>query len=163
MPRDDEMLAALCQDLGLHLDHYNFQFLWLVPIIEVMWADGRCQKEEVETLFHYVGLFVRLVGHEVPEITVERARRFFLPLLEPPAIGNPRKRAALTRLVDQIIQDVVEPAHRDKRSHLFYICAEVAAAARTEDEIDPRRRFSDEEGRLLKNLFRDLRLGENAR
>jgi hypothetical protein len=163
MPHDDEMLTALCRDLGLQLDHYNFQFLWLMPIIEVMWADGRCQKEEIETLFHYAGLFVKLVNHDVPEITVERAKRFFLPLLEPSAISNPRKQALLARLVDQIIQDVVEPAHRDKRSHLFHICAEVAAAARADDEIDPKRRFSEEEGRLLKNLFRDLRLGGNDR
>ena len=157
MPHDDAMIAALCQDLGLQLDYYNFQFLWLMPIIEVMWADGRCQKEEIETLFHYVDLFVKLVSHDVPQITTERARRFFMPLLEPSAINQPRKRAGLARLVDQIVRDVVEPAHQDKRLHLFHICAEVAAAALAEETG---RRISDEEGRLLRDLFRELRLAD---
>ncbi|MFM8332422.1 MAG: hypothetical protein ACKN9T_12100 [Candidatus Methylumidiphilus sp.] len=48
MLRDDTAIADLCQQLDLDLDNYNYQFLWLVPIIEVMWADGRCQKEEVK-------------------------------------------------------------------------------------------------------------------
>jgi hypothetical protein len=159
MSRDHEMIAALCRDLGLQLDHYNFQFLWLMPIIEVMWADGRCQKEEIETLFHYLERFVKLVNHDVPQITTERARRFFLPLLEPAAASDPRKRAGLARLVDQIIQDVVEPARQDKRLHLFQVCAEVAAAARAEDAD---KRISDEEYRLLKSLLGELRLADSG-
>jgi len=156
MRRDDEMIASLCRELELDLDCYNFQFLWLMPIIEVMWADGRCQKEEIETLFHYVDAFVKLVRRDVPEITSERARRFFLPLLEPPTPSDPRKQASLARLVDQIVQDVVEPYAQDKRSQLFRICTDVAAAARAEGE--PERRISVEEARLLKDLFRALRL-----
>jgi len=158
MRRDDEMIASLCQDLDLDLDCYNFQFLWLMPIIEVMWADGRCQKEEIETLFYYVDAFVKLVRADVPEITSDRARRFFLPLLEGPAPKDPRKQASLARLVDQIVQDVVEPSPQDKRSRLFHICTEVAAAARAEEQDEPGRRISAEEGRLLKELFRALRL-----
>lgn len=159
MWRDDEMIASLCQGLDLELDCYNFQFLWLIPIIEVMWADGRCQKEEIEILFHYVDRFVARVAHEVPQITRERARRFFMPLLDSAAVNDPGKRAGLTRLADQIIKDVVEPAHQDKRLHLFHICAEVAAAARV-DWQEPGDQISEEEERLLKGLFMDLRLGQ---
>jgi hypothetical protein len=155
MRRDDNMIASLCRDLELDLDCYNFQFLWLMPIIEVMWADGRCQKEEVETLFYYLDAFVRLVHEDVPEITSARARRFFLPLLEASALNDPRKRACLARLVDLIVEDVVEPSPQHKRSRLFQICAEVAAAARAEDAD---KRISAEEARILKDLFRDLRI-----
>jgi hypothetical protein len=160
MLRDDAAIAALCKELGLQLDAYNFQFLWLMPIIEVMWADGRCQKEEIETLFHYVEQFVALVNRDVPQITTERARHFFMPLLEPAAIKNPQMRAGLARLVDQIVQDVIEPARQDKRLHLFHICAEVADAAHADGTG---RRISEEEGRLLKALFNDLGLTSPAR
>lgn len=157
---DDEMLNTLCQELDLELDCYNFQFLWLIPIIEVMWADGRCQKEEIEILFHYTDRFVDLVSHDVPQITRERARRFFVPLFDPAAVNDPGKRASLTRLADQIIQDVVEPAHQDKRLHLFHICAEVAAAARVDGQQGPGWLISEAEERLLKGLFKELRLGQ---
>jgi hypothetical protein len=160
MLRDDEIIASLCRDLDLELDCYNYQFLWLLPIIEVMWADGHCQKEEIETLFHYVEAFVKLVRRDVPQITSERARLFFLPLLEKQALNDPRKRAYLSMLVSQIIKDVVEPSHQDKRSKLFHICAEVAAAARNEETGDPLRPIAAEEARLLKALFHDLRLGD---
>lgn len=159
MWRDDEMIASLCQGLDLKLDCYNFQFLWLIPIIEVMWADGRCQKEEIEILFHYADRFVDLVAHDVPQITRERARHFFMPLLDPAAVNDPGKRAGLTRLADRIIQDVVEPAHQDKRLHLFHICAEVAAAARVDGQ-EPGEQISEEEERLLRGLFMELRLGQ---
>ncbi len=162
MPHDDTLITALCQDLDLELDCYTFQFLWLMPIIEVMWADGRCQKEEIEVLFQYVDRFVKLVNRDVPQITTERARRFFLPLLEASAVNDPDKRAGLARLVDQIIHDVVAPAHQDKRLHLFHVCAEVAAAALADMADEPQRRISQEEGRLLRDLFKALRLAGSA-
>lgn len=158
MLRDDTAIADLCQQLDLDLDNYNYQFLWLVPIIEVMWADGRCQKEEVETLFHYVEVFVKRVNPDVPQITMPRARRFFMPLLKPSAVNDPSKRMLLSQLVDQIIQGVVEPARQDKKRHLFHICHEVAAAARVNAADTEEAQVSQEEERLLRNLVKDLRL-----
>jgi len=157
---EDDPIALLCRELGLDLDCYSFQFLWLMPIIEVMWADGRCQKEEVETLLHYVDRFVALVNPDVPEITTERARRFFLPLLEYSAAVDRSQRKRLARLVDQIIHDVVEPARHDKRLYLFQICREVAHIG-VKSAAD--RLISAEEERLLMELFKALRLGEKAR
>jgi hypothetical protein len=161
MLRDDERIATLCQELELDLDCYNFQFLWLLPIVEVMWADGRCQKEEVEILLHYVDRFAELVRRDVPEITPERARRFFLPLLETEAINDPHKRAGLSRLVDQIIRDVVALALQDKRLHLFSICLDVAAAAQDGEQGPDQRSVTTAEKQLLRDLFRELRLGED--
>jgi len=161
IPEEDQ-IASLCRELDLDLDCYSFQFLWLMPIIEVMWADGRCQKEEIETLLHYADRFVGLVGQDVPQITSERVRRFFLPLLEPSAVNDSGKRETLSRLVDQIIQDVVEPSRQDKRLHLFQICHEVAAAAQAGPTQGAGRRVSGEEERLLLELFNALRLGEIA-
>lgn len=160
--RNDALIASCCQSLGLQLDCFNFQLLWLMPIIEVMWADGHCQKEEVETLFHYLERFVKLVNDDVPEITFERARQFFLPLLKTSAIDDPRMRAKLTRLVDHIVQHVVEPAHQDKRLYLFEICKEVAEAAQWEAPAGNSRKIVLEEELLLKDLFRDLRLGKSG-
>lgn len=158
MQYTDEFIASLCPSFALELDSINFQFLWLVPIIEVMWADGRCQREEAETFFHAVDRFVRLVSRDAPAITSERARRFFQPFLDGSVGLNPRKRAELTRLSDFIIDELVAPAHRDKRSHLFDICVEVAAAAHAVDADRQGRRISSREERLLKELLRDLRL-----
>ena len=158
MFHEDEMIATMCKDLELDLDLYTFQFLWLMPIIEVMWADKYCQKEEVDTMFHYVDRFVSLVNKDYPHITTERARCFFRPLLQPSAFNDPRKRAGLNRLVDKIIQDVVEPAHQDKRSRLFHICMEVATAAQCGQTKYPISRISPEEAHLLNDLLYKLRL-----
>lgn len=160
MEYSDDYIASLCPSFALELDSINFQFLWLVPIIEVMWADGRCQREEAEVFFHAVDRFVSLVNGVAPEITPERARRFFQPFLDGSVGLNPRKRAELTWLSDFIIDELVAPAHRDKRGHLFDICVEVAAAAHAVEPDRRERRISAEEERLLKDLLRDLRLDQ---
>jgi hypothetical protein len=158
MRRDDEFIASLCPSFDLELNSFNFQLLWLIPIVEVMWADGRCQREEAEVLFHCVDRFVKLVGRDAPEITSERARRFFQPFLDASVGRNSRKRAELTRLSDYIIQELVAPAHRDKRTHLFDICVEVATSARADQPERAGRRISSEEERLLADLLRELGL-----
>lgn len=160
MYRDEKKIASLCKALGLDLDCYNFQFLWLMPIIEVMWADGHCQQEEVETLLHHIDRFVDLVNPDVPQITKARARRFFQPLLEPSAVADPAKRASLSQLVDQIIQDLMEPARRDKRLHLLQICWGVAKASHSGSKEVPGRQISQEEEHLLKDLIKALKLGD---
>jgi hypothetical protein len=160
MQYSDEFIASLCPSFELELDSINFQFLWLVPIIEVMWADGRCQREEAEILFHTVDRFVTLVSGVAPEITSERARRFFQPFLDSSVGVSSHKRAELTRLSDFIIDELVAPAHRDKRSHLFDICVDIAAAAHAGEAGREGRRISSAEERLLKDLLRDLRLDQ---
>lgn len=158
MQYSDEFIASLCPSIELELDSVNFQFLWLLPIIEVMWADGRCQQEEVETFFRAVDRFVRLAGRDAPEITRERARRFFRPFLDSSVGSNPHKRAELNRLSQFIIEELVAPALPDKRAHLFDICVEVAAAVQAVEADRTGRRISVEEERLLKDLLRELRL-----
>jgi len=155
---EDEMITILCRDLELDLNLYTFQFLWFIPIIEVMWADRRCEKQEVDILFHYVDSFVRQVNTDIPHINTECARRFFMPLLKPAAINDPRKREGLSRLVDKIIQDVVEPAHPEKRSRLFHICTEVAMAAQSGITGRSGSWISAEEAHLLQDLLYELRL-----
>ncbi|GEM_PF-1505575 len=106
----------------------------------------------------FLNLFVSLVNKDYPHITTERARCFFRPLLQPSAFNDPLKRSGLSRLVDKIIQDVVEPAHQDKRSRLFHICMEVATAAQCGQTKYPTSRISSEESRLLNDLLYKLRL-----
>jgi hypothetical protein len=157
LPRE-EFIASRCLSFGLALDCVDFQFLWLLPVVEVMWVDGRCQRQEVEILLHYADRFVGLVKADVPEITGERIRRFLQPFLDASVGNNPRKRAELTRLADFIVHELVAPAHQDKRHHLYEICVEVALAARAVEEGRPGRRICGPEERLLKDLLRDLRL-----
>jgi hypothetical protein len=155
MRHDGAFIVSLCPSFDWELDDLNFQFLWLIPIIEVMWADGRCQRAEAETLFHYVDRFVALAGRDIPELTGERARRFLQPFLDASVGRNPRKRAELAGLCDFIIAEWVSPARRDKRVHLFEICVDVAMAARVEGSAG---RIAPEEERLLVELFRELHL-----
>lgn len=158
MRRDDEFIASLCPSFDLELDGVNFQFLWLIPIIEVMWADGRCQREEIELLFHYVDRFVRLVRPDFPALTEARARRFLQPFLDASVGLNPRKRAELGRLRDYIVSEVMASALPDKRAHLFQICVEVAASAQVAVSDPQARRIMAAEERLLADLCRELRL-----
>ncbi|MFM8332423.1 MAG: hypothetical protein ACKN9T_12105 [Candidatus Methylumidiphilus sp.] len=99
----------------------------------------------------------------MPQITMQRARRFFMPLLEPSAANDPSKRMLLSQLVDQIIQGVVEPARQDKKRHLLHICHEVAVAARDNAGDAEEAQVSQEEERLLRNLVKDLRIESVAR
>lgn len=158
MWRDDDFIASLCPSFDLDLDCYNFQFLWLIPIIEIMWADGHCHPEEIETLFRCVDRFVDRVKRDTPEITGARARRFFQPFLDPTVGSDARKRTELSRLSDYIVAELVSPALRDKRTYLFRICLEVAAAAGHGGERGDVQRISEEEEKLLLDLFRELRL-----
>jgi hypothetical protein len=158
MLHSDEYIQSLCPSLGLEIDALSFQFLWLVPVVEMLWADGRCQREEVRVLLHYADRFVNLASREVPGITRERVRQFLRPLLDPSVGRNPRKRAELTRLSDFILQERVAPAHRDRRKHLFDICVEVAAAANADEPERLDRRISVREERLLSQLLKELQL-----
>lgn len=154
----EEFIAARCLSFGLALDYVDFQFLWLLPVVEVMWADGCCQRQEAEILLHYADRFVALVGADVPEITRARVRRFLQPFLDASVGNSPRKRAELTQLTNFIVHELVAPAHQDKRHHLYEICVEVALAARAMEDGRPGRQISGQEERLLKDLLRDLRL-----
>lgn len=158
MRHNDKFIASLCPSFDLELGVINFQFLWLVPLIEVMWADGRCQKEEIEVLFQAVERFVNTVKPEAPEITLERAQRFLAPLVDASIGYDPRKLTELTRLSDFIIDELVSSSHHDKRLDLFNICVEIAAAAQAVESERKGRRISQGEEQVLRTLLQDLNL-----
>lgn len=160
MSLNQERIDELCRELGLDIDCFSFQFLWFLPVIQVMWADGICQKEEIESLLHHLDRFVDLVKKDVPEITAEKARRFFMPLLDVSAKQDPFMRRSLNELVDLILADVLEPARRQKRLQLFELCLEVAESSRHSEAGPEEGSVSEGEERILRDLLRSLHLLE---
>jgi hypothetical protein len=159
MQHSDEFIASICPSFDLKLDSVSHSLLWLIPVINVMWADGRIQREEAEVLLGAADRFVRLHSADAPELTHARVGEFLAPFLDSELGSDPWKRAELTRLADFIVNEMVAPDHRDKRDHLFDICVEVAAAARATEEDREGRRISSGEEVLLKELLGALRLG----
>jgi hypothetical protein len=154
----EQDIQALCPSLGLSLDAIDLQFLWLVPVVNLMWVDDRCQPEEVKVLLHYADRYVQSVAREVPGVTRERIRAFLKPLLDPAIGRDPAKRAELARLSAFIVKERAVQGSLNGRSLLLDICVQVARVAGTEDAEPGGRKISIHEEKLLADLLRALRL-----
>lgn len=152
----NDVLESLVSDFGLTPD--AVYLLPLIPLIEVMWADGMTQPAEIGVFYdclttHLADLSNHADGEEV--VSIEEAEKFADHMLN--TRPDPEK---LRRLSDLSVQ-LLNISHEEKlRRTVLDNCLDLAAIAVTRYPYDRRERIMSAEKRVLIALFQSLKLGE---
>ncbi|WAK01202.1 hypothetical protein [Methylobacter sp. YRD-M1] len=129
----------------------DFYFLDLIPLIEIIWADGDNQPGELRILYNFliehIAFLDRIAGIQV--VSPKDADAF----LDRFAHNRPSPRL-LTELRSIVFKAV--PAHR--HSSIFEYCLDIAAACTTRYPFGLRDRIIDEEKKLLTKIFAELNI-----
>ena len=152
----NDVLESLVSDFDLTPD--KVYLLPLIPLIEVMWADGMTQPPEIGVFYdcltkHLADLSNHADGEEV--ISIEDAERFANGLLS--TRPDPEK---LRRLSDLSVQLLNISDEEKQRRTVVDNCLDLAAIAVTRYPYERRERIMSAEKRVLIALFQSMKLGE---
>ncbi|GAB4265486.1 MAG: hypothetical protein Kow0065_16300 [Methylomicrobium sp.] len=132
------------------LKEADFYFLDLIPLIEVIWADGQNQDSELALLYRFTTEHIAELDRTegVPFITVDDANDFLdrFAHRRPPV-------ALLNRLRELFVETATGKRGADRQAILNY-CLDIAAACTTRYPFALRERVADSEKRLLCELFK---------
>jgi len=138
--------------------------LELVPLIEMMWADGRNQDSEIRIIYdyalkHLAALSREAAGEEILE--VEEVNEFLERFV------HQRPSPALLRTLRQLARSVIceedgKAIHKRRAQTILEQCLDVAAAAVTHYPYESDERFMCREKELLKELMEELCLSPEA-
>ena len=129
----------------------------IIPLIEMIWADGRAQDSEVEILEDYLRSHVKhineLAGHEA--MSLEGARGFVLHFLrdrpDPELLNTLRSLVAPIRLASS---DAA--ANEALRDSLLAACLDIAASSVLEYPYGLGERFNPAEKRCFMEILESL-------
>lgn len=153
------------QNIDALLQEHDLQpkelyLLPLVPLIEMMWADGIIQPAEISIFYeqvtrHLAELHASADGEEV--VSVEEAEAFLDRYLKTPP--DPQKLGALRKHSLKML-DVGSDREliRRRKQELIDTCLDLAAAAVTTYPYGKRDRIMASEKALLRELFAGLKL-----
>lgn len=127
----------------------DFYFLDLIPLIEIMWADGENQPGELKILYHFliehIAFLDRMAG--IQTVCIEDANAFL------DRFAHNRPSARLLKELRAVVSDSLSG---QRRSTVFEYCLDIAAACTTRYPYGLRDRMIDEEKELLKRIFVEL-------
>ncbi|CCE24851.1 hypothetical protein [Methylotuvimicrobium alcaliphilum] len=127
----------------------DYYFLDLIPLIEMIWADGENQPAELALLYHFtiehIAHLDRAAG--IPLITTEDANDF----LERFAHRRPPQR--LLDALSELVLDSASSADSERNRSILKYCMDIAAACTTQYPYALRGRIVDSEKVLLDKLF----------
>ena len=149
-------LARLEDEFGLRPG--EFYLLELLPLVEMMWADGINQEEEVNLVYEYVLRHVAELnraadGEEV--VSVQDVNNFldrFVHQQPDPIMLRRLRNMALPLFLAGA--DPAEDARRGRK--IFDLCLDIAAAAVTSYPYDRHERITAKEKDLLHEFARQL-------
>jgi hypothetical protein len=150
----NDSLETLVGELGFTPE--TIYLLPLIPLIEVMWADGVTQPAEISIFYecltrHLADLYNQADGEEV--ISIVAAEKFVGELLN--SRPDPEK---LRRLRDLSVQ-LLNLSHDAKLNRsVLDSCLDLAAIAVTRYPYERRDRVMSLEKRVLHELFQSLNL-----
>lgn len=152
----NDVLESLVSDFGLTPD--TVYLLPLIPLIEVMWADGMTQPAEIAVFYdcltkHLADLSNHADGEEV--VSIEKAEKFANDLLH--TRPDPEQLRRLSNLSVQLLNI----SHEEKlRRSVLDNCLDLAAIAVTRYPYERRDRIMSAEKQVLVALFQSLNLSE---
>jgi hypothetical protein len=129
----------------------------LIPLLEILWADGKAQESEVsifeEYLQKHVAALNRSVGHRM--LTLEGARGFVRRFLrERPSPELLRELRSLVQAVRLSSSDGLQ--NEALRSSLLAACVDIAASAVAEYPYADGERFDSEEKQSFFEILESL-------
>lgn len=150
----NETVKALSDEFGLPAE--SVYLLPLVPLIEIMWADGKVQPAEMSLLYDSVTrrlaeLHTAAAGEEV--LSIADAEAFLDHFLKDRP--DPERLRRLRELTVQLMNATASDA---ERRSLLDSCMDIAAAAVSTYPYERRDRVMAVEKTLLHELFETLHL-----
>lgn len=143
-----------------HLDPLDIFLLPLIPLIEVIWADGRAQQAEVDLLLDFTRKWLTLLKEDAAGevvVSVGATQRFlerFLRQRPSPALLSRLREMALDLIATN--SDPAQALSRE-RTILDY-CIDIAAATVTSYPYGPHDRVMDQEKNLLLELMYSMQI-----
>lgn len=131
------------------LKEADFYFLNLIPLIEVIWADGQNQDSELTLLYKYtiehIAKLDQATGSSV--ISVDDANDFL------DRFAHQKPPAALLKRLRELAMHVFHKERVDDRQTIMDYCMDIAAACTTRYPYGLQERITDSEKSLLNELF----------
>lgn len=149
----EQVLRELETEHGIRGD--QIYLLEVIPLIEMIWADGKAQGAEVDILYRFVSDQVHAYRRDVedhdflPDAQVHAFLERFLN--ERP---SPRLLAALRKLSGAMVAAGADPETNVRRATtVLEFCLDIAAASVTHYPYGQRERFMEMEKRILHELM----------
>ena len=150
----NDALESLVGDFGLTPE--TVYLLPLVPLVEVMWADGSLQRSEIDVFHECLTRHVDHLFHLADDqavVTVAEAQRFARDLFKAP--HDPLK---LRRLRELAVQALNLDPDVEQRRTVMDNCLDLAAIAVSRYPYGRRERVMAAEKQVLHELFETLNL-----
>jgi hypothetical protein len=129
-----------------------------LPLIEVMWADGKNQAAEMSLLYEYVIKHLAWLNQEaagMEVISVEEANNFLERFAH--RRPDPRLLAALREFTDYFYFSNSDPnVVRARKQTIMDLCMDIAAAAVTQYPYEQHNRVMIKEKELLHDLMKSF-------
>jgi hypothetical protein len=132
----------------------DFYFLDLIPLIEMVWADGRNQPAELNILYQFAIEHIAYLDRQsgAQAIGIDAANDFLerFALRKPPA-----------KLLEELRHlACVSAAGGDnpRGKTILEYCLDIAAACTTHYPFSPQERVMEDEKKLLEKLFREFNI-----
>ena len=135
-----------------NLKDADFYFLDLIPLIEMIWADGVNQEGELKLLYKFVIEHIAALDQQTSlhSISVADANDF----MDRFAHQKPN-----SRLMQELMQLFLNKnTGEQKHQTILEYCMDIAAACSTQQPSGLQQRVTEEEKQLLKKLFRELKI-----
>ncbi len=134
------------------LNDSDFYFLDLIPLIEMIWADGINQEGELKLLYNFVIEHVAMLDHS---ISVADANSF----LDRFAHKKPD-----TRLIKELMRLFLNKnGNVQKHQTILEYCMDIAAACTTQYPFEMQQRVMQKEKHLLMKLFWELKISPDQK
>ncbi len=129
----------------------------IIPLIEIIWADGMVQKCEVDILYDYVKNSLKrigeMAGHEI--ISKNQAAKFINRFLKDRP--DPKLLATLRSFVTPIYFSSTDEEFRKKiKNSILQSCLDIAASCTTEYPYGLRERFDENEKQAFFEILESL-------
>lgn len=155
MPRQ-RIVETLVRDHQLDSEHAYL--LNLIPIIEIMWADGRLQNAEISLLYEYTTQWLSILAADADGdsvVSTEQANAFITRFTQ--ARPEPKLLASLKELSHQFMQAAPETMLSDGRGQqLIDFCLDISAAAVSKYPYERRSRITADGKVLIVGLIQRL-------
>lgn len=136
----------------------DFYFLDLIPLIEILWADGKNQPGELRILYQCLIEHIAYLDQSsgIHAISVDDANDFLNRFAHSKPSGN------LLNQLHSLSNHSCQSLPETKRASIFEYCLDIAAACTTRYPYELRHRIVDEEKKLLQKLFIELNIAPDS-
>lgn len=135
------------QDLGI--SGWEANFIELVPLVEMIWADERCQEGELAVLDHYISRLVNRLNEFNPSVrfTIEDAEDFAMRFIEE------RPSRELLRVLRDLALELAEDLSKEI---LLQACLDIAASSVCSYPYEVDERFNPAEKRTFFEILKSI-------